>query len=196
MEGLAAAPWALLRRRALGGPAAADAEAVRVRTSAANLAAWGGDERSAERPEAWNRAMSEEADRAKEVFEELLGKRVRIGEKERKLEVEDFLFISPYNAQVRLLKSELGPEARVGSVDKFQGQQAPICVLSMCSSFGEYGHRGLGFILDKNRVNVALSRAQVLAVVIADPRIGETPTQSLPEMSLLNLFMKITKGSG
>jgi uncharacterized protein len=138
----------------------------------------------------------EEADRAKEVFEELLGKRVRIGEKERKLEVEDFLFISPYNAQVRLLKSVLGPEARVGSVDKFQGQQAPICVLSMCSSFGEYGHRGLGFILDKNRVNVALSRAQVLAVVIADPRIGETPTQSLPEMSLLNLFMKITKGSG
>jgi uncharacterized protein len=138
----------------------------------------------------------EEADRAKEVFEELLGKRVRIGEKERKLEVEDFLFISPYNAQVRLLKSVLGPEARVGSVDKFQGQQAPICVLSMCSSFGEYGHRGLGFILDKNRVNVALSRAQVLAVVIADPRIGETQTQSLTEMSLLNLFMKITKGSG
>jgi hypothetical protein len=65
MEGLADAPWALLRRSALGGPAAADAEAVRVRTSAANLEAWGGDERSVERPEAWNRAMSEEADRVK-----------------------------------------------------------------------------------------------------------------------------------
>jgi hypothetical protein len=55
------APWALLRRSALGGPAAADAAAVRVRTSAANLRAWGADERSVERAEGWNRAMREEA---------------------------------------------------------------------------------------------------------------------------------------
>ena len=65
IEQLAAAPWALLRRRALGGPAAADAAEVRVRTSAANLAAWDCDERPLERPEAWNRAMSDEADQAK-----------------------------------------------------------------------------------------------------------------------------------
>ena len=65
MEQFAAMPWALLRRSAVGGAAPADAEAVRVRTSAANLAAWGGDDRSLERPEEWNRAMSDEADRAK-----------------------------------------------------------------------------------------------------------------------------------
>ena len=65
MEELAAGPWALLRRKALGGPAEAGAAAVRVRTSAAHRAAWGGEDRALERPEEWNRAMSEEADRAK-----------------------------------------------------------------------------------------------------------------------------------
>ena len=134
----------------------------------------------------------EEAGIAKEVFKELCGKAVQIGGKQKLLQPADFLFITPYNAQVRLLKVRLGPEARVGSVDKFQGQQAPICIFSMCSSFGEYGHRGLGFILDKNRVNVALSRAQVLAVVIGDPRIINTPTESLSLMHQLNLLCKIS----
>lgn len=133
----------------------------------------------------------EEAGIAMEVFKELCGKAVQIGGRQRLLQPDDFLFITPYNAQVRLLKVRLGPEARVGSVDKFQGQQAPICIFSMCSSFGEYGHRGLGFILDTNRVNVALSRAQVLAVVIGDPRIQNSPTENFSLMRQLNLLCKI-----
>jgi threonine/homoserine efflux transporter RhtA len=82
--------------------------------------------------------------------------------------------------------------ARVGSVDKFQGQEAPVCILSLCSSYGEYGSRGLAFILDRNRVNVAISRAQCLAVVVADPRIAATTPGSLDEMMLTNLFCKLT----
>jgi uncharacterized protein len=105
--------------------------------------------------------------------------------------LEDFLFISPYNAQVRALQTALPVGARVGSVDKFQGQQAPVCILSLCSSYGEYGSRGLAFILDRNRVNVALSRAKCLAIVVGDPRIGGAAAGSIEEMMLINLFCKV-----
>jgi hypothetical protein len=54
-----------------------------------------------------------------------------------------------------------------------------VCVLSLCSSHGEYWSRGLGFVLDKNRVKAAISRAQCLAVVVADPRIAESSANSL-----------------
>ena len=93
-------------------------------------------------------------------------------------------------------QSALPEGARVGSVDKFQGQEAPVCILSLCSSYGEYGSRGLAFILDRNRMNVALSRAQCLAVVVADPRIACAIPGSLDEMMLLNLFCKVAAYSG
>lgn len=109
----------------------------------------------------------------------------------RRLDLGDFLFVSPYNAQVRALKDALPKGAKVGSVDKFQGQEAPVTVLSLCSSYGEYGSRGLGFILDRNRVNVAISRAMCLAVVIGDPRIADTLPSSIAEMGLLNLYCKV-----
>jgi len=94
-------------------------------------------------------------------------------------------------AQVRAFQAALPNGARVGSVDKFQGQEAPVCVLSLCSSYGEYGSRGLKFILDRNRINVAISRAQCLAVVVADPRIAGAEAGSIEEMMLINLFCKI-----
>jgi len=109
----------------------------------------------------------------------------------RPLALNDVLFIAPYNAQVRALQAALPQGARVGSVDKFQGQEAPVCVLSLCSSYGEYGSRGLAFILDRNRINVAISRAQCLAVVVADPRIARATPGSLDEMMLINLFCKV-----
>jgi uncharacterized protein len=134
----------------------------------------------------------EEVQRVKSLFEELLGRPYTDkANVTRALELDDFLFIAPYNAQVRALQATLPAGARVGSVDRFQGQEAPVCIFSLCSSFGEYGSRGLGFILDRNRVNVAISRAKCLAVVVADPRIAHSPVHSIAEMTLLNLFCKL-----
>jgi uncharacterized protein len=139
----------------------------------------------------------EEVARVKAIYEELLGQEYIDSQKKiRKLVQDDFLFISPYNAQVRALKDELPEKARVGSVDKFQGQEAPVCILSLCSSYGEYGSRGLAFILDRNRINVALSRARCLVVVVADPRIATSSAGSIDEMRLLNVFCKITDHIG
>jgi len=134
----------------------------------------------------------EEAEKVVETYRELLGRIFTASDgSTRPLVLGDFLFISPYNAQVRTLKGVLPTSARVGSVDKFQGQEAAVCILSLCSSYGEYGSRGLGFILDKNRLNVAISRARCLAIVVADTRISQTPTGSLGEMTLVNLFCKL-----
>ncbi len=134
----------------------------------------------------------EEVRRVVAVYEEMVGRLYTASDGTvRPLTLEDFLFIAPYNAQVRALQAELPVGARVGSVDKFQGQEAPVCILSLCSSFGEYGSRGLAFILDRNRVNVAISRAQCLAVVVADPRIASAEAGSISEMMLLNVFCKL-----
>lgn len=134
----------------------------------------------------------EEITRVQAVFREMLGRAYTDKEgRTENLTLEDFLFIAPYNAQVRALQAALPDGARVGSVDKFQGQEAPVCILSLCSSYGEYGSRGLGFILDRNRINVAVSRAKCLAVVVADPRIARSSTGNIEEMKLLNLFCKL-----
>jgi uncharacterized protein len=134
----------------------------------------------------------EEVERVRVIYHEMLGRPYTANDgKTRPLTLADFLFIAPYNAQVRALQAALPDGARVGSVDKFQGQQAPVCILSLCSSFGEYGSRGLAFILDRNRINVAVSRAQCLAVVVADPRIASAAAASIDEMILINLFCKL-----
>ena len=134
----------------------------------------------------------EEVERVKAVYDELRG-RLYIAKdgSAKSLAEEDFLFIAPYNAQVRALQAALPAAARIGSVDKFQGQEAPVCILSLCSSYGECGSPGLAFILDRNRINVAVSRAQCLAVVVADQRISGAVAGSLDEMKLINLFCKL-----
>jgi predicted RecB family nuclease len=133
----------------------------------------------------------EEVERVKAIYAEMLGRDyATTNGAARTLKLEDFLFVAPYNAQVRALQQAL-PGARVGSVDKFQGQEAAVCILSLCSSFGEYGSRGLAFILDRNRVNVAVSRAKCLAIVVGDPRIADSPAGSIGDMRLLNIFCKL-----
>jgi predicted RecB family nuclease len=134
----------------------------------------------------------EEVDRVLAIYQDLCGRPYTASDgSTRPLALNDFLLIAPYNAQVRALQTALPAAARVGSVDKFQGQEAPVCILSLCSSYGEYGSRGLAFILNQNRINVAISRAQCLAVVVADPRIATAPAGSIGEMILINLFCKL-----
>lgn len=137
-------------------------------------------------------SSEEEVARILEIVDELSGRTYcdKDGQ-HREITLNDILFISPYNAQVRSLRDALPEGAKVGSVDKFQGQEAPICVLSICSSYGEYGSRGLSFILDTNRINVAISRAQCMAIVVGDPRICSTTVSSIDEMRLVNGYCRI-----
>src|SRR5690606_31437216 len=83
----------------------------------------------------------------------------------KRLALEDILIVAPFNAQVRALKRAM-PKARIGTVDKFQGQEAPVVIVSMCASTLDDAPRGAGFLLEPNRLNVAISRAQALALVV------------------------------
>ena len=110
---------------------------------------------------------------------------------ERLIDWRDILFIAPYNHQVNKLKSALGGQAKVGSVDKFQGQEAPIVFLSMCSSNANESARGMEFLFSKNRINVAISRAQCMAIVVYSPTLLETTASNLKQLEMANLFCKL-----
>jgi len=111
----------------------------------------------------------------------------------------DILFVAPYNHQVNKLRIALsalpgGTQAKVGSVDMFQGREAPIVFRSMCTSDANESPRGLNFLLDKNRLNVAISRAQSLAIIVANPSLINTPTQSIGQMKKVNMFCHLVNG--
>src|SRR3546814_8522504 len=91
----------------------------------------------------------------------------------RPLRPADIIVVAPYNAQVNALQEALFDEIRVGTVDKFQGQEAPICLVSMTASSVEEIPRGMEFLFSLNRINVAVSRAKGLALVFAAQRLRE-----------------------
>lgn len=105
---------------------------------------------------------------------------------ERRVGLDDILIVAPYNLQVNALKAALPFGARVGTVDKFQGQEAPICIVSMTTSSGDEIPRGVDFLFSLNRINVAISRAQVLSLVFASPRLLEVPCNRIEDMRLVN----------
>jgi uncharacterized protein len=109
----------------------------------------------------------------------------------RLIDWSDMLFIAPYNHQVNKLRSALGDRAKVGSIDKFQGQEAPIVFLSMCSSNANDSVRGMEFLFSKNRINVAISRAQCMAIVVYSPTLLETSASNLNQLEMANLFCKL-----
>ena len=113
-----------------------------------------------------------------------------------KIGLKDILFVAPYNYQVRKLQQALGPDAKVGSVDKFQGQEAPIVIISMCASEVDDSPRGLSFIFDKNRLNVAISRAMSMAIVVGNPGLAKSPVNSLDQMALVNLYCRVIVEAG
>ena len=98
----------------------------------------------------------------------------------------DILVVSPYNVQVNHLKSILPAGARVGTVDKFQGQEAPVVLISMATSSADDMPRSMEFLYSRNRLNVAISRARSLAVVVANPRLLEAPCNRIEQMRLVN----------
>ena len=129
----------------------------------------------------------EEVAAIRSKIEFLLGKKFRDRDgNERPLELDDVLVVAPYNLQVNALKAALPLGARIGTVDKFQGQEAPVCLVSMTSSSADEIPRGVDFLFSLNRINVAISRAQVLSIVFASPRLLEVPCSNVEEMRLVN----------
>ncbi|TYC83804.1 TM0106 family RecB-like putative nuclease [Novosphingobium sp. BW1] len=108
----------------------------------------------------------------------------------------DILVVAPYNAQVNALRAALPPGIRVGTVDRFQGQEAPVCLVSMTTSSGEELPRDIDFLFSLNRINVAVSRAQASAVVFASPLLLETPCRTVPEMMLVNALCLLREHGG
>ena len=108
--------------------------------------------------------------------------------KQRVVTHDDILVVAPYNAQVNALRVALPSDIRVGTVDKFQGQEAPICLVSMTTSSGEEMPRDLAFLFSLNRINVAVSRAQAAAIVMASPLLLETPCRTVEDMALVNVL--------
>ena len=111
----------------------------------------------------------------------------------RPLREDDFMVVAPYNAQVLRLCTALPEGVRVGTVDKFQGQEAPIVFFSMATSSGEDVPRSLSFLFSRNRLNVAISRAQCLAVLVCSPRLLEARCPSIEEMQLVNALCRLVE---
>ena len=88
--------------------------------------------------------------------------------------------------QVNLLKQVLSEDARVGTVDKFQGQEAEVVIISMATSSGDEMPRNIDFLFSKNRLNVAISRAKCLAVLIASPELFTVHCRTPEEIALVN----------
>jgi superfamily I DNA and/or RNA helicase len=103
--------------------------------------------------------------------------------------LDDILIIAPYNAQVFELQERL-PGARVGTVDKFQGQEAPIVIYSMTTSSHSDAPRGMEFLYSANRLNVATSRAKCMCVIVASPRLFEAECRTPRQMQLANAFCR------
>jgi uncharacterized protein len=104
---------------------------------------------------------------------------------------KDVLVVAPYNSHVtRLAERLVGTGVRVGTVDKFQGQEAPVVIYSMATSRPEDAPRGMEFLYSLNRLNVATSRARCLAVVVASPHLFEPDCHSPRQMKLANALCR------
>ncbi|WP_104086815.1 bifunctional RecB family nuclease/DEAD/DEAH box helicase [Arthrobacter sp. GMC3] len=115
------------------------------------------------------------------------------GQEPRPLGQEDFLVVAAYNAQVHLVRGVLDsaglPEVKVGTVDKFQGQEAPVVIVSMACADPSGAPRGMEFLLNRNRINVAISRGQWRAVIIRSPELTNFMPATPSGMAELGAFI-------
>ena len=135
-----------------------------------------------------NRTRSaEEAGVVATLFDQLLGRTWtnRDGE-EAELTMDDLLVVAPYNAQVHALSEVLPDGARVGTVDKFQGREGAVVIVSLAASDAESIPRGLEFLYSRNRLNVAVSRAQAMSIVVASPKLLTARCSSVEQLKLVN----------
>ena len=110
------------------------------------------------------------------------------------IELDDVIVVAPYNAQVaeiqKALRARFRRTGNVGTVDRFQGREGPVAIYSMASSSREDAPRDMGFLYSRNRLNVAVSRAESLAVVIASPRLLEAGCRTPEQMRLVDALCR------
>jgi uncharacterized protein len=139
-------------------------------------------------------ASSEEAVVVGRILDEIVGSNwIDSDGVTRPVRLDDVLIVAPYNAQVGRLLNALPAGARVGTVDKFQGQQAPVAVYSMASSSVEDAPRGVSFLYDLHRLNVAISRARCVAVVVASPALLDAAVRTPDELRSVNGLISVVE---
>ncbi|MCB9190279.1 MAG: TM0106 family RecB-like putative nuclease [Flavobacteriales bacterium] len=137
-------------------------------------------------------SSTEEVDKVADIVGELTGGNVSFINQMREeatLSIPDIKVITPYNAQVQAIKQRL-PHLEVGTVDKFQGQEAPVIIYSVATSSLEEAPRGMDFLFSPNRFNVAVSRARTRFIMVANPAIFEAECKSPHQIKLANAFCR------
>jgi predicted RecB family nuclease len=146
---------------------------------------------------AGNRSWSaEEADVVDTLVRDLVGRPWvdRFGTT-RKLDLDDVLVVTPYNAQVAKLAIRLPAGARVGTVDKFQGQEAAVTIYSMATSSADDAPRAMEFLYDLHRLNVAVSRARAESIIVANPELLRVQCRTPQQMLLANALCRFVERS-
>lgn len=137
--------------------------------------------------EGCSQRSEEEARLVAELYASALGQRFTDNNGiEHPMSAANILVVAPYNVQVNLLKQVLPAGARVGTVDKFQGQEAELVIVSMTTSSEQDLPRHIEFLYSKNRLNVAVSRAKCLAIVVANPALMAIKCRTPEQMALVN----------
>ena len=132
----------------------------------------------------------EEIDRIEELVDALLGGHYEHakagGIEEGMLTANKILVTAPYNVQVNHLQQRLNGRARVGTVDKFQGQELRVAIHSLTASSGDNAPRGLSFLLEPNGLNEAISRVQCLSIVVGSPSLASCIANTVAEAEQIN----------
>jgi uncharacterized protein len=135
---------------------------------------------------------TEEAERVAEIVKGLLRAGCtwtnRHGET-KLMTLEEILIVAPYNAQVSEIAERI-PGARIGTVDKFQGQEAPVVIYSMATSSPEEAPHGMEFLFSRHRLNVATSRARCVCILVGNPQLFEPECRTPEQMRMANAFCR------
>ncbi|MFN8036147.1 MAG: TM0106 family RecB-like putative nuclease [Acidimicrobiia bacterium] len=139
----------------------------------------------------------EEASVVAELVHALVGGRwTGVDGRSRRIRVHDIVVVAPYNAHVACLSRALPEGARVGTVDKFQGQEAPIAIYSMATSSADDLTRTVEFLYDLHRFNVAVSRARALSILVCSPELLRVHCRTPEQLRLANALSRYVELAG
>jgi superfamily I DNA and/or RNA helicase len=134
----------------------------------------------------------DEADAIRDLVAEILDSKATWIDRENKeiaIGLDDILIIAPYNSQVFELQDRI-KGGRIGTVDKFQGQEAPLVIYSITTSSYLDAPHGMEFLYSPNRLNVATSRARAICVLVGSPAVFEAECRTPRQMQLVNAFCR------